>query len=439
MGSYLYFSDDYFIWKYQLSNGELSRYAGTLPFFAGYDGDGQQATAAQFYNPFGISLSTMGLLYIADQGNNRIRVVATNGIITTFAGSGPNGATGSFGGDGGMALSTNCKLNNPFGVYADTIGNVFIADRGNNRIRKVDSSGIIRSFAGGGGSGGDGGQATSALLTSNSVFDVKGDRLGNIYFPDGCRIRMVNAVGILRTIVGTEICGQLTLSFSHATSSPIQQVSGLWINGNSTIYFTEAPGLIRKTVAVAFPSSQPSLFPSGQPTTDPTLSVVAYQPNLYLQVVAGTGIGGYNGDNQPATVAQLKFNDRGGVYGDSNGIIYVGDQGNHRLRKIDLQGIITTIAGTEFVGETGVGGPGTSIDIADPWFITGDTMGSFLYFSDILFVWRYQLSNGFLSRYAGATLFSPGYDGDGQQATTAQFYNPFGISLSTMGLLYVSD
>jgi hypothetical protein len=268
MGSFLYFSDFYFVWKYQLSNGFLSRYAGDVPSSYGFNGDGQQATTALFNKPYGLSLSTMGLLYIADYENNRLRVIATNGIISTFAGSGPEASSGVFGGDGGLAISTSCKINRPSGVYADTIGNVFFADYGNNRIRKVDSSGIIRTFAGGG-NGGDGVQATSASLTSSGVRDVKGDRVGNIYIADNCKIRMVNTAGIITRVVGTSPTCGYTQSFSAATTSPIKTVYSFWVNSISDLLFTEQPGLVHKTVTVAFPTSQPSRCPSSQPSVQP--------------------------------------------------------------------------------------------------------------------------------------------------------------------------
>jgi hypothetical protein len=102
MGTFIYFCDGYFIWKYQLSNGFLSRYAGASPFSYGYSGDGEQATTAQLHTPTGISLSTLGLLYICDYGNYLVRVIATTGIITTFAGSGDSG----YAGDGGLATSS---------------------------------------------------------------------------------------------------------------------------------------------------------------------------------------------------------------------------------------------------------------------------------------------------------------------------------------------
>jgi hypothetical protein len=425
MGSYLYFSDYYFVWKYQISNGILSRYAGAV-LAPGFSGDGQQATAAQFYGTVGISLSTLGLLYISDYGNNRVRVVAVNGIITTFAGSGPDGpAVGGYGGDGGLAVSTSCKLFHPFGVYADTVGSVFIADLENSRVRKVDSFGIIGTFAGGG-SGGDGSKGTSASLSS--AFDVKGDRLGNLYIANACTVQMVNTAGIINTIIGTGTCGA-TLTFSAATLSPISFVYGLWVNTNFEVYTAESGGLVHKTV-------HPS--PTSQPSSHPSSSYNVEHQNLFLRVVAGNGTNGYNGDNRPATTAQVNLNE-GGICGDSNGVLYIGDNVSSRLRKIDLQGIITTIAGTGVAGSSGASGAGTSINIAYPQHTAGDTMGSYLFFSDYYYVWKYQISNGILSRYAGVAPLSEGFSGDGQQATAAQFFVPVGISLSTLGLLYIAD
>jgi hypothetical protein len=417
MGSFLYFSDYLFIWKYRLSDGLLSRYAGTIPFSAGFSADGQQATSAVFNQLCGISLGLAGVLYISDAFNNRVRIVAVNGILTTFAGSGPNGAAGDYAGDGGLAVSTSCKLAYPHDVYADTLGNVFIADGGNSRVRKLDSSGIIKTFAGGG-AGGDGGQATSASL-SNAIYNVKGDRLGNIYITDNCRIRVVNTAGIISAIVGTGTCGS-TMTFSDALFSQIRAVYGLWVSSSFDVYFAETPGIIHKTVSV------------------PLIS----EDTRFLQVVAGTGVAGYNNDNQPATSAQLNLNINagGGVFGDSSGVIYVTDTASYRVRRISVQGIITTIAGTGTLGAgNGIGGAGTSVSVGYLWHVTGDTMGTFLYFSDDRYVWKYQISDGTVTRYAGAIPFSDTFNNDGLQATATTFYNPLGISLSVMGLLYVSD
>jgi sugar lactone lactonase YvrE len=408
-GSFMYFTDNKFIWKYQLSNGNLSRYAGNIAYISGFAGDGQQAITARFNNPHGVFLSTMGLLYIADSNNHRVRVIATDGIITTFAGIGG----GAYGGDSGMA--TNCNLNIPYGVYSDTTGNVFIADKGNSRIRKVDTANIITTFAGGGVNG-DGGRATSASL-SDFVYDVKGDSFGNIYFTDNCKIRMVSINGIIDTIIGTGSCG-IVMTYSLASSSTIQTALTLWIDTKLSIYFAEPQGLVQKANWQDFPSSQE-------------------QGIRYLQVVVGTGTNGYTGDNQPATSVDINFDTFGGIFGNSNGLLFVGDYDNYRLRKVDSVKMITTIVGSGTQGVLGNGGVGTSVNVNMPSFITGDTAGLFLYFSDSFYVWKYQLSNGTLFRYAGAG--TSGYFGDGQQATAALFRIPRGVWLSTMGLLYVSD
>jgi hypothetical protein len=365
---------------------------------------------------------------LSDTGNNRVRVIATNGIITTFAGSGPHGTVGSYGGDGGPAIVTNCKISEPRGLYGDTLGNIYIADYNNARIRKVNPSGIISTFAGGG-TGGDGGQASNALLLAHKAYDMKGDRLGNIYITDGCKIRMVNSVGIINTIAGTGTCSNGGTVLMLVSSATFKEVWSLWINTYEEVYFSETSSFIRKIV---------NLSPSPIPSAPPTL-VPSSMSSVYLQVVAGIGTQGYNNDNQPATLASLFMNDRGGVFVSITGEIFIADYGNCRIRKVNLQRIITTIVGTGGCDASGIGGIGSSTSIHSPTSITGDTMGTFLYFNDDYFIWKYQLSNGIVSRCAGALPANIAFSGDGQQATTAYFKFSMGLSLSRTGLLYSTD
>lgn len=150
---------------------------------AGYSGDGGPATSAMINGPGSVAVDNAGNLYIADSRNQRIRKVNPAGIITTVAGSG----TAGFSGDGGPA--TNANLSGPFGVAVDGAGNLYIPDSGNRRIRKVDTSGIITTVAGGGRTTTDGGAATEASI--GAALDVAVDTPGNLYFPDGDRIRKV--------------------------------------------------------------------------------------------------------------------------------------------------------------------------------------------------------------------------------------------------------
>ncbi len=157
-----------------------------------FSGDGGPATSASLTRPFGVAVDAAGNLYIADAGNNRIRKVSPSGIITTVAGNGTPG----FSGDGGS--STGASLNSPLGVAVDAAGNLYIADGSNNRIRKVSPSGVITTAAGGGSVLGDGGPATSASLANPSGVAVDG--AGNLYIADtfNLRIRKVSPSGIIR-------------------------------------------------------------------------------------------------------------------------------------------------------------------------------------------------------------------------------------------------
>ncbi len=168
-----------------------------------YSGDGGPATAASFYNAVRCAVDPSGNLLVADQSNHRIRKITPSGIITTFAGNGSGTpATGTFSGDGGTASSAG--LNNPTALCIDSFGVVYIADQFNQRIRKVATSGTITTIAGTGnaGFGGDSGPASSALL--NYPGGIAVDSAGNLYFNDDLnfRTRMISTAGMITTVAG---------------------------------------------------------------------------------------------------------------------------------------------------------------------------------------------------------------------------------------------
>jgi trimeric autotransporter adhesin len=216
-------------------NGIISTVAGTGSY--GSSGDGGIATSAEFSSPDDIAIDASGNIYIADAGNNRIRMVTkSTGIISTVAGTGSYG----YSGDGGIA--TSAALNYPRGVAIDASGNIYIADTYNNRIRMVTkSTGIISIVAGAGSSGysGDGGLATSALLYNPRGVAI--DASGNIYIADAGnnRIRMVTlSTGIISTVAGTGSSGY-SGDGGLATSAKSYYPYGVAIDASGNIYIAD--------------------------------------------------------------------------------------------------------------------------------------------------------------------------------------------------------
>ena len=201
---------------------------------AGFSGDGGSATNASFRYPLGVAVDASGNLYFCDYNNSRIRKVDTNGIITTVAGNG----SFSFSGDGGQA--TNASLYGPVGLTVDTLGNLYIADKSNSRIRKVNANGIITTVAGNGtfGLSGDGGTATSAGL--NLPCAVVLDTAGNLYIADTSdnRIRKVGTNGVITTVVGDGV-GRYFGEGGTALSSSLYNPNGICLDTYGNLFIAD--------------------------------------------------------------------------------------------------------------------------------------------------------------------------------------------------------
>ena len=287
--------------KIAASTGVITTVAGNGT--AGYSGDGGVATSAELNYPSCVAVDGSGNIYIADTSNNRVRkVTASTGIITTVAGNGTYG----YGGDGGTA--TNAYLALPSGVTADTCGNIYLADTGNNRIRKiVGSTGNISTAAGNGtaGYGGDGGAATSAKLNYPNGIAV--DSSCNLYIADTSneRIRKVTiSTGNISTVAGNGTVG-FSGDGGAATSAELGYPYGVVIDSSSNIYIADNNNnRIRKVTAS-----------SGN-----------------ISTIAGNGVQGYSGDGASATSA--KMNGPWDVAVDSSGNVYIADEGNSRIRAV---------------------------------------------------------------------------------------------------------
>jgi hypothetical protein len=265
----MFISDRRYVWKYVFSNDIISVFAHQVGQNPGYAGDGGLAASARLNQPAGLWLTTGGVLYIADFWNNRIRKVSSN-IITTVVGSGTTNAPGSYTGDGGLALSAT--LNQPFGVYVNTNGEIYVADTENRVIRFVNTSSIITSIPG---------------ITGYYTFTLIGDTIGNIFFTDetGCKLRVVDTLGIVSVLFGNS-CGY-SAGISTRTAS-LGSMNSVWIDSASRFYLSDLNSIYR-SLLVSSPTSQPSRQPTGQPTRQPT-GQPTQQPTLTLATSLKTGL-----------------------------------------------------------------------------------------------------------------------------------------------------
>jgi uncharacterized protein (TIGR03437 family) len=316
---------------------------------SGSSGDGGAATAAQLWLPIGVAVDAAGNIYFTDSANHRVRKVTPAGVITAFAGSGALGSSG----DGGPA--TAASMNRPLGIAVDAAGNVYIADTGNSRIRKVTPAGVITTVAGDGRNdfGGDGGPATEAKLSW--PYGVALDAAGNLYIADtfNARVRKVDArTGVITTIAGAGQLGS-TGDGGAATAARFFNPSGVAVDAAGNVYIADIGDQRIRRVNAA----------DGK-----------------ISAVVGDGLPGYNGDNIPAAGAQL--NAPVFIALDAAGDLYIADQGNHRIRKVTMStGRITTVAGIGSPGSFGDGGAPTGAQLFFPTGVAPDRSGN-LYIAD---------------------------------------------------------
>src|ERR1035441_4574991 len=293
---------------------------------AGFVGDGGPPSAAEFSSPGAVALDSKGNLYIADTVNHCIRMISGSSI-TTIAGTG-----GTAGYTGDKAAATAATFDLPAGLAFDSAGNLYIADTGNNVIRKI-SAGTITTVAGiqgqGPAYGGDLGAATVANL--NTPTAIAFDPAGNYYIADNgnSRIRKVDTSGVITTYVGAS-------GGTSGTAGRLDHPNGVWFAASGALYIADSNNA----------------------------RVASYVPPSVFNNVAGNNVAGFKGDGGPATLAQL--NKPVGIAMDAAGNIYLTDTNNSRIRKITPDGIITPIAGSRYTGYSGDGGDATAAALNFP-------------------------------------------------------------------------
>jgi sugar lactone lactonase YvrE len=298
---------------------------------AGYSGDGGPASAATINKAVSLAADSAGNLYVADFYNQTIRKIDAAGTITTIGGN----RTIGYSGDGGPA--TAAQLNGPWGIAVDNDGNVFVADKHNHAIRKINADGIITTVAGNGTAGysGDGGPATAARL--NHPLGLCLDVAGNLYIADNSNtvVRKISPSGIISTFAGNNHAGS-SGDGRAATAASLRNVRAVAADGKGNIYISDTwNSIIRKV--------------------DTRGIITTY---------AGFRVPGYRGDGGPATLSCLHY--PVGITFDADDNLYIADNFNHAIRKVSAEGKMSTVAGTGTKGYSGDGGPATAAQTSHP-------------------------------------------------------------------------
>jgi len=444
----------------------ITSYAGNGT--AGSGGDGGAATAASLIWPAGVALDAQGNLFIADAGDHRIRRVdATTHNISPWAGTGTAGS----GGDGGPA--TAASLIHPTSVAVDAHGNLFIADEYNHRVRRVDAvTHIITPYAGNGTEGfsGDGGPATAASFYQPT--DIAVDAQGNLFIADkyNHRVRRVDA----QTHTIEPWAGNGAEGFSGdggpATAASLIIPSGVAVDAQGNVFIADQGGNYRvRRVGAVTPHVITTVIGNGTeyfsgdcgPATDASLQypvgvAVDARGNVFIAdqynhrvrrvdattrtvtTVAGNGNRGFSGDGGPATEASLDH--PAGVAVDAQGNLFIADQYNRRVRRVDAltPHIITTWAGNENIGIGGDGGPATEASLITPTGVAVDAHGNlFIADSGTQRVRRVDVATHIITSWAGNG--TAGFSGDGGPATDASLFDPLAVAVDARGDVFIAD
>lgn len=329
-----------------IGTGEILPYADSL-LSDSVIIDDNLAIGSKLYFPYGLALTSNNNILVGENFSYLLRGVNQKGIIKKIAGTGRRG----YSNDGQAALTAEVDF--PSAIAQDSQGNIYIADFGNHRIRKIDAQGIITTIAGNGtpGYSGDGGPATSAQINSPSGLAI--DSQGNIYFTEYNNhiLRKVDPQGNISTAAGTGTSG-CSADPGVITTCRFSFPHGVAIDNNGLIYVVDAGNHKIRRV-------------NGSTGT--------------ICTVVGTGSLGYSGDGGSANSAQLNWPH--GMAFDAAGNMYISDTDNHRIRKVDTNGTITTYAGTGNRGFSGDEGSPLLADIGGPIGIAVDSTGA-VYFTD---------------------------------------------------------
>ncbi len=435
--------------KVNAADGIISTVAGTGQACApagGACGDGGAATAAQLNGPNNVSTDKEGNLIICDAGNFRIRkVTIADGKIATIVGMGVQG----FSGDSGPALSAT--VNTPTGAIVDGVGNLYFSDRSNQRVRRVDAAtNLITTIVGSGiaGFNGDGLPPLGSNLSFPTGLAL--DPVGNLYIGDrdNSRIRRLLFATANDVVSPTIALTQPTSENTFTTTDGALNLSGAAADNVAVFQVRWSNDRGGNGVAAGTTSWAVSNIPLQMGLNNLTLTAwdingnaasarlaVTFNPLQIVTTVAGTGTAGDTGDGGPAVEARLF--DPWSMALDAAGNLYIVDKGNHRIRKVSPVGTISAFAGNGMLGSSGDGGPATAATMNDPQSIAVDATGN-VYIADTGNNRIRRIApNGIITTVAGTGV--GGFAGNGGPATQAQLDYPASVALDASGNLYIAD
>ncbi|MBL8292726.1 MAG: SMP-30/gluconolactonase/LRE family protein [Bryobacterales bacterium] len=435
--------------------GVITTVAGTAGR-RGFGGDGAAATSALLQVPAGLAVDAQNNLYIADSLNNRIRRVTTqNGRIETFAGTGVQGFAGS------NSPAASAQFYQPLDLAFNRNGDLFIADRNNGRIRRI-RGGTITTVAGGGSNRAVPGSAVQFdLAFATAVAVDANDQL--LVLDDGLRrLFRVNPVSDqIQAAAGTSV-SRAAGDGGPASQATLFEPSGVAVDSEGNVFVSDVVDNRVRRIArdgtIGTWAGTGSLGTSGDggPATAAGLGrprgmAIDRNQNLYVAGTwgayirrisprgvitnfAGTTSSGFSGDGGAATAARL--NEPFGVAVDNQDNVYIADSANHRIRRVDPQGRITTFAGTGTAGFSGDGGPAVAAQLTRPRAVAVDNQGNvFIADTNNNRVRRVD-SRGIITTVAGNG--ETGSSGVGRAGTESQIWAPSGLAFDSEGSLLIS-
>lgn len=399
------------------------------PYFQVTYGSGSPAT---FSAPTGVAVDAAGNVYVADQGNNLIRKISPPyGIVTTLAGSGQAGSANGTG--------ANASFNKPWGVAADAAGNVYVADYGNNLIRMISPAGVVSTLAGSGQAGSANGTGTAAYFNLPSGVAV--DALGNVYVADhgNNMIRKISSSGVVSTLAG---------SFNRPTGVAVDTAGNVYVvdQGSESIRLISPAGVVSTLAGSGQAGSANGTGIAASFTTPYGLAVdaegnvyVADEGNQLIRKISPAGVvstlaGGGTGDSANGAGTAAAFHNPFGVAVDAAGNVYVADFSSNMIRKIDTYGVVSTLAGTGTPGAANSHFPSNDLYIGAGGLAL-DNVGN-------VYVADYGNNSIDIVSATGTVNLLAGYlipgsaNGTGEAAS---FDRPYGVALDTLGNILVAD